>query len=312
MKGKTQRVDRKIKLPTTQKRKTPPKVVDKFASDIPGKEYIHDLTNPDERKNRTGVGFEIKGEEGFTPYKKMNKNTNRVEVVIFESVEIAKIYAKTFTDRNMEIRIALFVNGNKLCNLNQSYIDDNKVIRAFSSNKGHHVFYQDLSWKMINTGYIKMISNKFVAKEDMNNFNIDGIDALKAHIYDLVAEDSLIRRVIDSEEDMIIFEVCGVGVYLRGMLMTNRALIKKNSNRRNSGLRAFTFDQNSSKNTDFYLTFYTLPVKWYLEPMQEIATQVIEQLVNFETELVGSHCKTSYYPINVHSGITFNEEEVKG
>ena len=313
MKGKTQRVsvERKIKISSsTQKRKAPPKFVDKFANDIPGKNYIHDLSNPEERKKKTGIGFELKGDRGFLPYKKMNKQTGKVELVVFESVQIAKICIKAFEEKGVETRLALFVEGAKLCDFRKSYTDENKVIRAFSSNLGHHVFYQDLSWKMISAGYVKLISSRMIPKEDMNNFNLDGFDVLKAHIFDLAAKRT-IKRVVYSNEDLVIFEINKPGCIARAMLMSNRTLISMNSKRRANGLRAFTFDSNSSKNTDYYLAFYTIPIKWYAEQMENAVKEVIDELSKFETELIGSHCKTTYYSINLHNGIIFKEEEVK-
>ena len=314
MKGQAQRVSadkRKIKVSSAQKRKSPPKFVDKFANDIPGKNYIHDLSDPAERKRKTGIGFELKGDRGFLPYKKMNKQTGQVELVVFESVQIAKICIKSFEEKGVETKLALFVEGAKLCDFSKSYTDENKVIRAFSSNLGHHVFYQDLSWKMMSAGYVKLISSKMIAKEDMNNFNLDGFDVLKAFVFDLAANRT-IKRIVHSEDDLVIFEINKPGCIVRGMLMSNRTLISMNSKRRAAGLRAFTFDSNSSKNTDYYLAFYTLPIKWYADQMQEAVNEVIEEFSKFETELIGSRCKTTYYSIELRNGIIFKEEEVKG
>lgn len=316
MKGKAEK--RKIEKITfskqAKKRKPVKQPEDRFAPDIPWKRYHHKLCQ-EASKEKTGIGIEILNTNAKTPYysqyKKMNKDTGKLELQIYSSINVAKVHASSFDERGIEYRFCLFVAGNKLCDLDDSYQEDDEI-RAYSNNKGLHIFHQDCTWRTISSGYIKISTSKVIPNEDMSLFNEDAYQLISNKIYSLATKNHYIKRVIYDKDDMLIFEAHGAYV-IKAMVMTNRELIKMNNNRRKKDLRSFTFDPKSSKNTDFYICFYTIPVKWYIDKAKESVEGIIKEITNsFKDDYVlDAKVSASYKSIDLIHGISFKEEEVK-
>lgn len=315
MKGIAKRTSEKKVFSKLQTRKPKFVIEDKFKDDIKGKNYHHYLSSNEAMKQKTGIGIEVKNTgktEYFSQYKKTNKNTGKVEQLVFDSIYTAKIHTIIFEERGIETRLCLYVNGNKLCNLSETYQNDGKIY-TFSKNKGLHIFHQNITWKFISAGYVKVSSNKIISNEDMPLYNQEAYAYLVNKIFNCCYNNEHIKKVVYNGEDMLIFETHGEYI-IKGMIMTNYELIKKNNKRREKGLKSMTFDPKSSKCTDFYLALYTIPAKWYIEKAKGSVEGIIKEIVSSNNDdpyyILDAKISISYRPIDLLNGISFKEEEV--